>query len=49
MRRLMLQFLPKDAETVRLEQNVLGFRWLALLRRHLRGCGSSLDVHADKA
>ena len=51
MRRLMcfLQCLPKDAEIVRLDQFLLGFRRFGLLRRHLRGCGCSLDGHVEKA
>ena len=41
-------FLPKDAETVRLDHFLIAFRWFRFLRHHWRGCGSSRDVHVDK-
>ena len=50
MRRLvhLLQFLPKDAGTVRLDHFLFAFRRFRFLRHHWRGCGSSRDVHVDK-
>ena len=38
-------FLPKDAETVRLDHFLFAFR--RFRSRHWRGCGSSRDVHVD--
>ena len=50
VRRLvhLSQFLPKDAETVRLEHFLFAFRRFRFLQRHWRGCGGSRDVHVDK-
>ena len=44
----LLQFLPADAETVKLDHFIFEFRRFRFLRRHWRGCGSSRDVHVDK-